>query len=229
MFLPTQDITGHGYAANASDAAARGITAVCDMDCGTTYGSAGDALHSGALRMEALDAAIGRTLAMRFRLGEFDREVPFRDLVAYGPSQLDTAAARALALRAAEESIVLLRNVPLQNGTRLPLLPLLAGAALTIGVLGPTANPLYGTPDDKNDYCPAFQVSPLVGLRAAAALDSRLDVRECLLCCAPQTGHEIPVVCDAKRSAAFAATVDVAVLCLGTLCVHLYSSCMPAV
>jgi beta-glucosidase-like glycosyl hydrolase len=67
---PTRE-GGHGYAANASDATARGLLAGCDMDCGTTYGSgAAAAVASGALPTAALDAAIARPLAMRFRLLE---------------------------------------------------------------------------------------------------------------------------------------------------------------
>ena len=139
----------HGYAANASDATAKGIVAGCDMDCGHTYSDgAVDAVGSGALPIAALDAAVVRTLTMRFRLGEFDppASVPYRDATLYGPATLDSRAARAAALQAAEESIVLLKNDALRNGHR--LLPLAApteqhGARarqLRVGVVGPGAD-----------------------------------------------------------------------------------------
>eukprot|EP01047_Picozoa_sp_COSAG01_P048495 COSAG01_NODE_4730_length_4786_cov_12.836996_3_plen_436_part_00 len=138
-------------------------------------------------------------------------------------------AGAAQALQAAEEAIVLLRNEPptihataasaAVLGSGGPLLPLSLGSAgrpLRVGVLGPMAAPFFGTPDDKGDYCPAFQISPLAGLQeAAAASGGQLVVHECLLCCARETSHETPPPCDLKRSGVFAASVDVVVLCLG--------------
>ena len=92
--------------------------------------------------------------------------MPYRDATLYGPATLDSRAARAAALQAAEESIVLLKNDALRNGQR--LLPLAVpteqhGARarpLRVGVVGPTAEPTW-QPDDKNDYCSAFTISPL--------------------------------------------------------------------
>jgi beta-D-xylosidase 4 len=232
--------TSHGYARNASDATARALRAGTDMDCGDTYArGAPEAVETGALSVSAIDTAVARSLAMRFRLGEFDEHVPYRDLNVYGPSRLDTPAARTLALQAAAESIVLLKNDPVGGGPPAgaaaggggpptKLLPLLdlrgeggGGAGeLRVGVLGPTASPKW-LPDDKNDYSPSFKISPLKGLLdAAIALNSsgrepRLRVLGCDDCCAAQTKHEVPSTCDKGRASAFARAVDVVVVCLG--------------
>ena len=212
--------SGHGYAANASDATAQGVRAGTDMDCGVTYAAGAlDAVESGALPLADLDSAVERSLAMRFRLGEFDPPsyVPYRDLDLYGPHTLDSQAHRATALQAAEEAIVLLKNDDDAQGGGSAFLPLQLSAdrVLRVGVVGPTSHPTW-PPDDKNDYCPAFSTSPLQGLKDAAARHrGQLAVLECADCCARQTKHEVPAKCYADRAAAFARSVDVVIVCLG--------------
>ncbi|MFE0249809.1 glycoside hydrolase family 3 C-terminal domain-containing protein [Streptomyces sp. NPDC059010] len=84
------------------------------------------ALDRGLLTEADLDTAVRRQLSVRFRLGEFDPE--------YDPYALtrdfDTPAHRALALEAAEQSVVLLKNsgglLPLAPDTRLAVVGLLA-------------------------------------------------------------------------------------------------------
>ena len=203
----------HDYAANASDATAKAITGGTDMDCGITYtAGAAEALSSGALPVEALDTAVARSIAMRIRLGELDRPDanPYRDTSKYGRQALASIAARALALQAAEESIVLLKN----DGDLLPLSSVSADGGLRIGVLGPTAAPRWN-PDDKEDYCPPYRVDPLQGLQTETAGGSNFTVVHCEGCCAEQTTHSIPSKCDPKKAAAFSKTVDVVILALG--------------
>ncbi|MFE8005119.1 glycoside hydrolase family 3 C-terminal domain-containing protein [Streptomyces sp. NPDC057418] len=83
-----------------------------------------DALAKGLLDESDIDTAVRRLLALRFALGEFDPELdPYADVTAF-----DTAAHRALALEAAEQSVVLLKN----DG----LLPLEPRDGRTVAVVG---------------------------------------------------------------------------------------------
>ncbi|WP_371613109.1 glycoside hydrolase family 3 C-terminal domain-containing protein [Streptomyces clavifer] len=83
-----------------------------------------DALAKGLLDENDIDTAVRRLLAMRFALGEFDPELdPYADVTAF-----DTDEHRALALEAAEQSVVLLGN----DG----LLPLEPGEGRTVAVVG---------------------------------------------------------------------------------------------
>ncbi|MFF2731656.1 glycoside hydrolase family 3 C-terminal domain-containing protein [Streptomyces sp. NPDC058008] len=74
------------------------------------------ALAEGLIEESDIDTAVRRLLAMRFALGEFDPELdPYADADA-----LDTEEHRALALEAAEQAVVLLKNdglLPLEPGT----------------------------------------------------------------------------------------------------------------
>ena len=153
---------GHGYAANATEAAALACRAGTDQNCGGVFlAGLPAAVQSGLLAERDLDRALQRTFSMRVRLGMFDESVPYRDPVRYGAAALDTAASRALALQAAEEAIVLLKN---ENGL-LPLLgaPLssrsLVAAALRVAVIGPTADNANVQLGGKQDYCPSFTVT----------------------------------------------------------------------
>jgi beta-glucosidase-like glycosyl hydrolase len=66
--------SAHHYSHNVSQAAAQGIKAGCDLDCGSTYKAENleAALGAGLMDMSDLDVALERTFAMRFNLGMFD-------------------------------------------------------------------------------------------------------------------------------------------------------------
>jgi beta-glucosidase-like glycosyl hydrolase len=53
----------------------------------------------------------------------------------------------------------------------------LVAETMTVGVLGPTANDTEVIVGGKQDYCPAFRVTPLAGIRARAALTLTRAVR----------------------------------------------------
>ncbi|MDQ0792798.1 glycoside hydrolase family 3 C-terminal domain-containing protein [Streptomyces sp. B1I3] len=83
-----------------------------------------DALAKGLLDESDIDTAVRRLLHLRLTLGEFDPELaPYADTDAF-----DTAEHRALALEAAEQAVVLLKN----DG----LLPLEPGKDRTVAVVG---------------------------------------------------------------------------------------------
>lgn len=90
-----------------------------------------NSVAEGLISEKEIDTAAGRELTARFRLGLFDPAslVPWSKI---GLDQNDTPAHRALALKVAEESIVLLKN----DG----LLPLNRAKLKRIAVIGPNAD-----------------------------------------------------------------------------------------
>ena len=103
------------------------------------------AIDKGYMTEADLDTALVRVLETRFALGEFDDNVPWRNIP---DSKLECEAHQALALKAAQEAIVLLKNEAPAGADR-PLLPLAAGQ--TVALIGPYANAIMlgdysGTP-----------------------------------------------------------------------------------
>ncbi len=97
---------------------------------GEDYKALSDAVATGLLSEKEIDTAVSRELAARFRLGLFDPPelVPWSKI---GLDQNDTPQHRALALKVAQESIVLLKN----DG----VLPLDRTRIKRIAVIGPNA------------------------------------------------------------------------------------------
>lgn len=139
---------------NAGSSAAA-LKAGHDLNCGHAYRELDKAIERGEADEALLDQSLLRLFAARYRLGELQPQGkdPYARL---GSKDVDSAAHRALALQAAQQSIVLLQN---RNAT-LPLQP-----GLRLAVIGPNADALaaleanyQGTSSDP--------VTPLQGLRA---------------------------------------------------------------
>jgi beta-glucosidase len=139
--------TGHKYTKTNLEGAALSIKAGTDTGCNfkDEYLDLPKSVAAGHLTEADIDAALRRLLTARMRLGLFDPAsmVPFANIPI---SANHSAENKAVALRAARESIVLLKN----DGT----LPLKARAP-KVAVVGPTANSLIvlegnymGTPVD---------------------------------------------------------------------------------
>lgn len=120
----------HRTAADAAAAAAQALAAGLDvelpaLDC---YAHLVAAVRAGRVPETLVDEAVGRALALKVRLGLFEQ--PYVD-AARAPAVFDAPASRALARRAATESLCLLTN----DGV-LPLDPL----PRRIAVVGPAAD-----------------------------------------------------------------------------------------
>lgn len=113
-------------------AAAKTILAGSDLDDGSYAIALPKALDEGLLSEKDVDQSLRRVLKIRFRLGEFDPPdmVPYNKL---GPDVIDSPAHRLLALKTAQESIVLLANEK-------HLLPLDKNKIKTLAVIGPFAD-----------------------------------------------------------------------------------------
>ena len=103
------------------------------------------AIAKGYMTEADLDRALVRVLETRFALGEFDGTNPWSSL---GSETLESEANQVLALKAAQESIVLLKNETPQGGNA-PILPL--STEKKVAIIGPYANQIMlgdysGTP-----------------------------------------------------------------------------------
>jgi len=138
-------------------AAALAVKNGTELECGQEYATLPTAVRQGLISEAAIDDAVTRLFTARMRLGMFDP--PERVGWARIPASVNQAPAHdALALKAARESLVLLKN----DG----VLPL-SRSLKRIAVIGPTADDTmallgnyFGTP--------AAPVTILQGIREAA-------------------------------------------------------------
>ena len=144
---------GHHFVKSNAEAAAVSLKVGVDNDCtefGRMAGPTSDydryreAMQQGLVPMAVVDDTLRRLFRARMRLGLFDpaKMVPFN---AIPDSELNSPEHKALALRLARESMVLLKN----DGT----LPLAPGKVKRIAVVGPLADQVeylsgnyHGTP-----------------------------------------------------------------------------------
>src|SRR5690606_10757337 len=96
-------------AANAVEANALTLEAGMDLRCGDESAALAEAVRQGLVSEADLDERLARLLGTMFRLGFFDPadRVPFNAIT---PDRNAPPAHGDLALRAARESMVLLRN-----------------------------------------------------------------------------------------------------------------------
>jgi beta-glucosidase len=145
-------------------AAALAVKSGDEVNCGRTNGALFNAVHLGLITEAEVDVAVRRAFLTRFQLGMFDPPAKVR--WAQIPYKVNQSPEHdALALQAARESIVLLKN----NG----LLPLDRKKVKTIAVVGPTADEIMSLLG--NYYgSPAAPVTILQGIREAAGPDTKV-------------------------------------------------------
>jgi beta-glucosidase len=138
--------------AAALEAFNAGVTV--DLPMGANYSELGGLVKEGKISMAALDRAVGYVLTLKFKLGLFERKNDIY-VISEVVSRTALPPGRALALKAAEESMVLLKN---DNA----ILPLQASRYRRIAVIGPCAAVNF-----TGDYSgiPVKNVSLLEGIR----------------------------------------------------------------
>jgi beta-glucosidase len=156
----------HHVAASPEEAARLALAAGVDSDLpsGGAYATLTQQVRDGRVPEESINAAVRRLLALKFRAGLFENPYANAEQAAAITNDSD---ARALARKAAQRTIVLLKNdgmLPLQ-------LPPPGAAKSVIAVIGPSAavarlGGYYGEPP--------LKVSILEGIRARVG--SRADV-----------------------------------------------------
>jgi beta-glucosidase len=122
---------GHKYVSSREKAAALAVRSGTDLTCGDEFRSLPAAIRDGFIFPGDIDNAVRNLFEARFRLGMFDppERVPWSKLTL---AENDTPEHRALALQAARESIVLLKN----ERNALPL----SQNVKSIAVIGPVAD-----------------------------------------------------------------------------------------
>jgi beta-glucosidase len=166
----TTDVyAGHRVAANAAEAGAMALANGCDLDCGEVFGRLVEAVVRGLVTEDVVDRAARRLFAARFRLGMLDPPdaVPYAKIPV---SVINCDDHRALALEAARQSVVLLKN---EHG----LLPL-SDALGCIAVIGPNA---ADTEVLRGNYAgtPAREVTILEGIARRVPRARLLHARGC--------------------------------------------------
>jgi len=129
-----RELIPHGIANDGATAARKALLAGVDMDMEDhLYDSLVDQVKSGAVPQAAVDEAVRRILRVKFALGLFDRpyvkETPRAEQIK--PEYRDTA--RTIA----EQSLVLLKNDAVADGT--PILPL-TSKVKALALVGPLAD-----------------------------------------------------------------------------------------
>jgi beta-glucosidase len=146
---------GHKFKPDAPSGVAAAIKAGTDLDCGHMYRHIPEAVRQKLLSETEVDQALRRLFVARMRLGilQGEEQGPY---AAIPISQIDSPDHRALALRAARESIVLLKNA----GNLLPL----RASIRRIAVIGPAADYLASI---KGNYAgtPSSPVVPVAAMR----------------------------------------------------------------
>ncbi|MGO4881741.1 MAG: CIA30 family protein [Bryobacteraceae bacterium] len=145
----------HHVAANMAEAGRMALAAGIDFDLsdGSVYRTFIEQVKEGQVPEREIDVAAGRMLAAKFRLGLFDDPYVDPDYTARTTSGEEH---RKVAVEAAEEAVVLLKNE--KN-----LLPLDPGKLKTVAVIGPNAADVHLGGYSRE---PGHGVSILDGIRA---------------------------------------------------------------
>jgi len=128
----------HKITETPEESAALALNSGCDLNCGCTYPMLTVSLKKGLVTEEAINTALGRVLRTRFKLGMFDSAGKGK-YDKLDRKVINCEKHRQLALKAAEKSIVLLKN----DKNLLPL----DSSAKKITVVGPgaaNAHTLFG-------------------------------------------------------------------------------------
>lgn len=151
----------HKIADSKAEAAAIGLKSGCDLNCGYYYPNLKDALTQGMIVEKDIDISLARLFLARFKLGMFDpeEEVPYANI---SMDAVNSKHNQALALKAAQESIVLLKNT---NNT----LPLKSDIK-RIAVIGPNADDLEVLLGNYNGQ-PFQSSTPLQGIQKRVSKD----------------------------------------------------------
>jgi len=116
-----EDISkGHHFAKNNVEASALAVKAGTDTTCGNEYVDLVQSVKDGLITEQQIDTSLKRLFMARMKLGMFDppSKVSFA-AIPYSENHSETH--QALSLRAARESIILLKNtrvLPLRSGNK---------------------------------------------------------------------------------------------------------------
>ena len=143
----------HMVTSTAPESAALALKNGCDLNCGHTYLQILQAHQEGLVTEDQITLAAERLMTTRILLGLFDEDCEF-DAIPY--TACDTDEHAALALEAAEKTMVLLKN----DG----VLPLDLNKIKTVAVIGPNADSVLALEGNYNGTSSRY-VTFLEGVR----------------------------------------------------------------
>jgi beta-glucosidase len=201
-------VKGHaGGQMTYEDAVAKSLLAGCDFSDKEFMDYIPVAVRKGLLPESRLNDALFRVLRARFRLGEFDPPalVPYSRI---SPDVICSPVHRQLALKTAQESIVLLAN-------RDHLLPLDRHKLKSIAVLGPHADLFTAGGYSGRVKNP---VTPLQGIRNRAVQGTDILYAQGAEISPPRRARQVPFdkAGELRKAAELAKKADVAVVYIGT-------------
>ncbi len=193
-------VEGHGVADTLPEAAALAVRHGCHLNCGQAYEALAAAFDDGLVTEDEIREAAVRLYTIRAALGEFEEERPFSD-VPY--EAVNCREHRELNLRAAEESLVLLKN----EGGFLPF----GDRFEKIAVIGPVCDSNVMLEGNYNGTSPEY-ITPAEGVRRVFRnAEITVSPGSLMYEYSPEWGSKNSFA-DAQAAAAGA---DVTVLCLG--------------
>nr|WP_231969110.1 glycoside hydrolase family 3 C-terminal domain-containing protein [Thermoanaerobacterium sp. RBIITD] len=186
----------HKVTKNAAESATMAVNNGCELNCGNTYESLLTAVKEGLVSEETIDKAVTKLFEARFRLGMFDP--PEMVLYANIPYSVnDSDEHRKMTLKAALESIVLLKNennlLPLQKNLK------------KIAVIGPNADSLDVLLGNYNGT-PSKYVTMLDGIKNKVSAEV-LYAKGCELTGSSKEGFKDAIEAAVKS--------DVVIACMG--------------
>ena len=200
-------VRNSGGMLTVADVVSKSIMAGCDFSDREFAENIPAAVRSGALTTERLDDAVFRVMRDRIRLGDFDPPelVPFSKIK---PEIILSPEHRALSLKVAQKSIVLLSN---QSN----ILPLDKTKIKAIAVIGPHANVFTAGGYSGRARDP---VTPLQGIRNRAGDKIEITYTQGGSFGAAARGGQAaaPVPAEIQNAVNLAKAADVAIVYVGT-------------
>lgn len=184
----------HGLTADETESAAMAVNLGCELCIGDAYENLGEAYERGLISDERINEAVERLFEARFRLGMFADDCEY-DKIPY--SVIDCKKHKALNLKVAEESIVLLKNdgiLPLDKNKK-------------IAVIGPNADNRAVLIGNYNGT-PSSYTTLLSGIQKYASV---MYARGCNHMLEPNRYEERTVI----EAVTVAKMCDVVVMCMG--------------
>lgn len=195
----------HKYTDTIEEACALALKTGCHLNCGDAYRHMMDAYEADLITDEDLTKAAVALFTIRVLLGEFEETRPYSDIPF---DKLDCEEHRQLNLKAARESVTLLKN----DG----FLPLDPAKKQKIAVIGPNAMSVIALEGNYNGMASEY-VTPAEGMRRVFGSENIRVAKGCNVWvdhrndCAGFTNM-------ISEGISYAENADITVLCLGLDC-----------
>lgn len=192
----------HKVTKTVTDSAALAINMGCDLNCGNTYLHMLSAFNEGKVDEETITESAVRLFTTRYLLGMFDGS----EYDSLGYEEIESREHVELAIKAAEKSVVLLKN----DG----ILPLDKSRLKTIGVVGPNANSRAALMGNYHGTSSRY-ITVLEGIQDYVGDDVRVLYSDGAALFKDRTEHLAVANDRIKEAVSVAENSDVVIVCVG--------------